>query len=479
MPADLTDLFREHGFVPKRKTATEWSSACPACGGSKRCSIWPQEGEGRGYYWCRECNAKGDGIQFLRDYAGMSYADACRRVGVAAAAPALKTPQPPQRREARRFEATQGRRPENVDTERWREHAQKFADWAADCLRRSPGQLAWLAARGIDATAAGRYRLGYNPGERGRNCIIRPRSSWGLPEALRDDGKAKRLWLPRGIVIPQMEGDEVRRLRIRRLDADREQFNPSHKYHVVEGSEMQPLWLECTAPLCEGQGAVVVVETELDAIMLHTLAGDVAHALALGTCNVAKLPAHLLQRLRDSLVILVALDADAAGAEGWVRWRDTFPTARRWPVPAGKDPGDAFARGEDLRLWLLAGLPEGLRLAASARQSGQAVAQNRSGGETADEDARQRDEDSGLPPLVSRFFGMWQGLAPLTLTFQRSEAGELVGYRWEYPPAWGRRNFERLHAFLRFFDANPELWRWLDRNRHDRITAHNFLEMEH
>lgn len=128
---------------------------------------------------------------------------------------------------------------------------------------------------------------------------------------------------------------------------------------------MQPLWLECTASLREGQGAVVVVETELDAFMLHALAGDLVHALALGTCNVAKLPAWMFDRLKDSLVILVALDADAAGAEGWLRWRQTFPTARRWPVPAGKDSGDAFARGEDMRIWLLSGLPEGLRLTLS------------------------------------------------------------------------------------------------------------------
>ena len=85
MPADIIDLFREQGFEPKKKTAGEWSSTCPACGGTKRCSIWPARGEGRGYYWCRECGAKGGGSQLLRDYAKMSYADACARIGVAAA----------------------------------------------------------------------------------------------------------------------------------------------------------------------------------------------------------------------------------------------------------------------------------------------------------------------------------------------------------------------------------------------------------
>ena len=107
MPADIIDLFREHGFEPKKKTAAEWSCACPACGGTKRCSIWPARGEGRGYYWCRECGAKGDGIQFLRDYAKMSYADACARVGVTSAAWAVKTPSLPRQAEKNRFESVE------------------------------------------------------------------------------------------------------------------------------------------------------------------------------------------------------------------------------------------------------------------------------------------------------------------------------------------------------------------------------------
>lgn len=487
MPADLTDLFREYGFTLKQKTAEEWSSACPVCGGSKRCSLWPGEGEGRGYYWCRECGAKGDGIQFLRDYAGMSYADACKRIGVAAAAPVVRTPKLSRQHAGRRFEPVRDRQSaDTVDREKWCAHAEKFSLWAADCLQRSPEHLAWLAARGIDAASAARYRLGYNPGEKGRNCIIRPRSSWGLPDALRDDGKPRRLWLPRGIVIPQIEEGAVRRLRIRRLDSDREKFNPAHKYHVVEGSEMQPLWLECTAPLREGQGAVVVVETELDAFMLHALAGDLVHALALGTCNVARLPAWMFDRLKDSLVILVALDADAAGAEGWLRWRQTFPTARRWPVPAGKDPGDAFARGEDMRIWLLSGLPEGLRLTLAAQSlasNGSHPPENETPPDAPcpppDENMSEISSnaaDTAVPPVVLHFWDMWK-TCPVFYRRERHADGRIKGYGWEYPQRWARKNFEKLHALLLFFDTHPELWRWVARNRHDRFSARRFLDV--
>ena len=174
--SDIIALFQEYGFSPRKKTESEWSCACPSCGGTKRCSIWPAEREGRGYYWCRECNARGDSIQFLRDYAHFSYADACKRIGVTSAAPAVRTPALPGRAERNCFEVGQ-KANGSMDAGKWREKAEKFVSWAEARLQKNAEQLAWLAARGISAEAAREYRLGYNPGERGSNCILPPRES--------------------------------------------------------------------------------------------------------------------------------------------------------------------------------------------------------------------------------------------------------------------------------------------------------------
>lgn len=373
MPADIIDLFRELGFNPAKKTAKEWASACPCCGGKDRCSIWPDEQEGRGYYWCRQCDVKGDGIQLLRDYAGMSYGDACKRVGVAPVAN-LKAPAIPKSKTVEPFQAVSGQlgQLDGVDRAKWQTHAAKLATWGTECLLRAPEHMAWLAARGLDADAVQRYRLGFNPGERGKNCIIRPRESWGLPSVRKDNGKPKKLWLPRGIIVPQItpgpDGvDLIERIRIRRLDADRQAFRPEHKYHVVEGSSMDLLWLPCTAQ--HDTGVVAVQETELDSYMLHAIAGDLTSCLASMTSNIRNMSTAVFERLQNAKCILVALDCDKAGAEGWPRWRATFPHARRWPVPMGKDAGEAFAAGLDLRLWVQAGMPEGLRLAMPAGQA--------------------------------------------------------------------------------------------------------------
>lgn len=64
----------------KRVSSTsggEYAGPCPVCGGTDRFHIWPEAGN----YWCRQCQKKGDTIQYLRDVRGLSFRDAARMVG--------------------------------------------------------------------------------------------------------------------------------------------------------------------------------------------------------------------------------------------------------------------------------------------------------------------------------------------------------------------------------------------------------------
>ena len=396
MPASILDLFQSKALETKKKTATEWASACPACGGKDRCSLWPEDQEGRGYYWCRQCGTQGDGIQFLRDFCGMGYADACRAIGVAvqqSLAPPRFAPGPNRREKlVPKSKATPdaaGTAPagkQETDRALWRKKATAFAVWAHARLLETPTALQWLAHRGLDETAVRRYGLGWNPGEHGQSGIVRSRNSWGLPGQVKADGKPKQLWLPKGLVIPHLGADAdgnnfAHRLRIRRPEEERQRFMPDQKFFVIPGSDMDALYL-CRrrppgSPRPDGSiNIIAVVESELDALLLHHLAGDLMGVVAAMTSTVKNLPPKLFADLEKADCVLVALDFDEpdkngkrAGAEGWPRWNDTFPRAKRWPVPVGKDPGEAFARGENLRLWLMAGLPEGLRFAIQAGHS--------------------------------------------------------------------------------------------------------------
>jgi hypothetical protein len=53
----------------------------------------------------------------------------------------------------------------------------------------------------------------------------------------------------------------------------------------------------------------------------------------------------------------VSLDSDVAGAKAsWKWWLNHYQHARRWPCIKGKDPGEAYQNGLDIRAWTLAGL---------------------------------------------------------------------------------------------------------------------------
>lgn len=74
----ITQLLEQRGLTLKRKTATEYSSPCPFCGGSDRFIIWPEENKA---HCIRGCGWKGDEIQLLRDLDGLSFQEAAETVG--------------------------------------------------------------------------------------------------------------------------------------------------------------------------------------------------------------------------------------------------------------------------------------------------------------------------------------------------------------------------------------------------------------
>ncbi len=228
----------------------------------------------------------------------------------------------------------------------WQEKAEKFITWSQENLDKNPEALRWLAERGIGGEQARNHRLGWNPGENGKD-IFRPRSAWGLPDIEREDGKKKVLWIPQGLVIPYIRDGIISRIRIRRPEGE-------PRYYVVPGSSMATMILEL------GRRAFVVVESELDAIAVvanNALAG----AVGLGSVS-TKPDAEAFQILTHALQVLVAIDYDEAGKKAMAWWKEHFARCERWPVPQGKDPGEAYRMGTDLGKWIRAGLPPALTI---------------------------------------------------------------------------------------------------------------------
>ena len=369
MSFGLIERLGSRGLEPRYRAAThggEYAGPCPLCGGRDRFLVWPvQEGGPAcakagvpGTWYCRQCGRGGDALQYLQDVEGLGFAEACKALRLEPPARRSGLPTPPRapRRPAFEPRATEG------PADLWRRRAAALVEKAEDALPAHPEAQAWLTARGLPPEAAARFSLGFLEGEPGRMGLIRARSAWGLEPRKKtaQDGTVtlkRTLFLPRGILIPAFDAPGAPlRLRVRRSDGDGAQWGDT--YMVVEGSAM-PALLAGDDPR-----AVVVVEAELDALAVAFAAGDLVTACAVLT-NAGRPDAAAHAVLSRALRILVALDFDEAGARGWSWWRETYPQARRWPVPEGKDPGDAVKLGCDLRQWVRAGLPPALTLGAS------------------------------------------------------------------------------------------------------------------
>ena len=333
---NVLDLVQRRGLATRKVSVAkggEWAGPCPGCGGEDRFHVWPEQNDGGGSWWCRGCQQGGDAIQFLRVFDGLGYKEACDHLGRDPGRPPRRLrPQAPVRQEWRPCEHAE---PPMV----WQHHALQLVEWCHKLLLSNQEELKRLEARGIPREAVERFRLGWMPED-----MWRPREQWGLDTVLKEDGTAKRLWLPKGLVIPWRRDGRVMRVRVRRPEGE-------PKYYVLPGSSAAT-WMS---------GAelhyLVVVEAELDAVAVAAAAGDAAGVIAVQTSR-GKPDAEALPVVQSKRLILVALDNDPAGAKGLPWWRDQFPQAVAAPVPEGKDPGDYVKdHNGNLRLWVMAQLP--------------------------------------------------------------------------------------------------------------------------
>ena len=359
---NVLDLLERHS-CPSRKVGSknggEYHSPCPTCKGgekdprghSDRMELFPNQGE-HGTWYCRGCVKGGDAIEFLMFHEGLTFPAACDVLGKELPErDQYRSPKLPQRKKPE-FTPREVKTPADI----WRDKARELVDHAHAQLRVNDEQLAWLAARGISSQSAHKHSLGWLPGENGKPQYYRSRKSWGIPP--KEKGKRPdALWIPRGIVIPQIIDDQVQRIRIRRPEADRELFLPERSYHVLPESGQGPLLIYA------GQPVMTVIEAELDGIMIDEHAGDLTGVMAIGNDS-AKPDARAHAALCRVKLILVATDFDKlkngrrAGGQAWIWWNQNYKHAIRWPVPVGKDPGDAFKEGLDIHAWIKAAIPD-------------------------------------------------------------------------------------------------------------------------
>jgi DNA primase len=331
---NILEIIQADGFQFRKASSTrggEYHGPCPFCGGNDRFRIQPAQDR----CYCRQCGKSWDSIQYLRDFKGMDYYQALAHLG-----------REPDFKKKPKPSILSPKKEPTPPPEAWQERAFSFAMQAQAILWDSAGSKMrrWLREeKGLNDETIRKAGLGYNPTD-----ICEQREAWGLPPATNDEGKPKKQWLPAGLVIPFAMQGKVQRLRIRRSDP-----GDGNRYIIVSGSSMGPMILGNTQAK-----AAIVVESELDAILLWQEVGDLCDVIALGSAQ-AKPDVATETLLKRMETILVSLDDDVTGQQRIVRyWLKTFPKAKYYAVPIGKDHSEAWKAGLNIRLWVQAGLPD-------------------------------------------------------------------------------------------------------------------------
>ncbi len=319
--------------VPLRRAAStnggEYTGPCPFCGGhekqdANRFHVWPQAGR----WWCRKCNRSGDDIQYIRERDAVGYPEACRRLGLEtlerSRSTAVAAPVPP----SPVFSLL------SAPDAAWQGRGAEFVAAAEETLWKPAGRRAldWLHQRCLSDDTIRAAQLGYHDTD-----VWEPPSTWGL------SADHKKIWLPKGIVIPWWIRGALWRVNIRRPQGDPKYVGPAG-------------WSKClyNADTLGGDRPAVLVEGEIDALTVMQCASEVVAAVATGSTSGAR---HMrwIGRLALAPLVLVAFDCDDGGEKGAAFWLERLSLARRWR-PLWADVNQMAQSGADVRRWVLAGI---------------------------------------------------------------------------------------------------------------------------
>ena len=230
--------------------------------------------------------------------------------------------------------------------QQWRIRAAEFLEYTEKNLNSAVLEYL-IKERGLSEETIRAFRVGYNP----KNLFDNP-ARWGM------DGK--KIWLPRGIVIPGFWQAEPQYIKIRRpLENDalgkhipkwnfRDGF-PEVKFGGPRGGRTVMFHFELKAHL----PILILAEGEWDAMLLHEHCSDLCDAGTIGGAQ-AKFDLLDLALLTRYHKVLVVHDDDKAGDRGreYVASLRAISSRIHSISPPAHDLTDFWRSGGNLRAWV-------------------------------------------------------------------------------------------------------------------------------
>jgi DNA primase len=275
------------------------------------------------YKWWSRNGEVGDGIQYLQRHCGMSFPEA---VSILSGTAIVQNTASQHLNRQNRHRPGPIKKPETWRTKKWQRDAEKLI---------RVGRSYLLGPNGKERISYLVHQRGLDPG------TIRQRRLGWLPE---------KRHMPSKLLIPcyDSQGHLIRiRFRIDTFNAGQQ------RYRISKGSNPHspyPIAVAAAKPL-------MILESELDAILIAQEAAEHIGVLAMGTTAMKFKPAMIRYLSENIPIILISLDNDQSGKEKTSQLIRELPNAIEWPVPEkyGKDPGEAFKR-INLKHWIEIGL---------------------------------------------------------------------------------------------------------------------------
>ena len=342
---DLHDLAEEAGAEFRGD-----SSRCPLHGGDNPTAFHIYE-NGRKWHCftnCPEGENDGDVFAFYMRWKVVEFKEAVRELARRAGAIDPAKGSSPRGEQIKALPKVPG--------EEWRSRAERFVSWAHEQLLSEAGAQArayLLAERGLDEHIWEVYRLGYCPME-----IYDNPTKWGFPAKASNPGVSnpgKKIWLPKGIVIPGIYEGQLWYVKVRRpVDRLADYLGPVETMAKAKfGGPRGGIAALFGAETWIGRPVLMLVEGEWDCMLAWK---EAAGLCDVGTLGSGKNRADVvdLAALARYPAVLVVYDMDQAGDEARRYWKKVQESVPRIQIvkPPDHDLTDYRNHGGDLRKWI-------------------------------------------------------------------------------------------------------------------------------